>query len=168
MKFRKPCNGIRKHDCSLIFLQQVDRGARNAPKSVPPMWKSCLSVNFLFVLCVRSWVCTDICQLKFNRTSFVRTSVPVGKSPTGVAFGILWIGSVVRANVATLTGVAFGISRTITKRLDLTSGSAWVFVFVRTTVATLHQSGHQKKVRSPFRLFGSMEYDISSEGEGRF
>ena len=44
---------------------------------------------------------------------------------------------------------------------------AWVFVFVRTTVATLHQTGHQKNVRSPLRLFGSREYDISSEGEGR-
>ena len=34
---------------------------------------------------------------------------------------------VVRVNVATLKGVAFGISRTITKRLDLTSGSSLGF-----------------------------------------
>ena len=43
-----------------------------------------------------------------------------------------------RVNVATLKGVAFGISRTITKRMDLTSGSSLGFVFVRTTVATLN------------------------------
>ena len=42
----------------------------------------------------------------------------VGRSPIGVAFGILWNGSVVRVNVA------FGILQTITKRLDLTSGSS--------------------------------------------
>ena len=111
---------------SLIFLQQVDPGARNAPKSVPNV-KNCLSVNFLSVLCVRFCVCTDICLLKLNRTSFFRTSVPVGKSPIGVAFGILRIGSVVRVNVAALKGVAFGISRTILKRLDLTSSSSLGF-----------------------------------------
>ena len=38
-------------------------------------------------------------------------------------FGILWNWGVARVNVATLKGVAFGISRAITKRLDLTSGS---------------------------------------------
>ena len=53
--------------------------------------------------------------------------MPVGKSPIGVAFGILWNGIVVRVKVATLKGVAFGISRTITKRLDLTSGSSLGF-----------------------------------------
>ena len=42
-------------------------------------------------------------------TPFFRTSVQVGKSPMGVAFGILWNGRVVRVNVANLKGVAFGI-----------------------------------------------------------
>ena len=77
--------------------------------------------------CVRSWVCTDICRLKLIRTLFFRTSVLVGKSPIVVAFGIFWNGSVVGVNVATLKGGAFGISRTITKRLDLTSGSSLGF-----------------------------------------
>ena len=125
MKFRKPCNGIGSMS-SLIFCSKWIL-KHDTHQSLYPMCKGCLSVNVLSVLCVRSWVCTDICQLKLNRTSFFRTSVPVGKSPIGVAFGILWIGSVVRVNVATLKGVAFGISRTITKRLDLTSGSSLGF-----------------------------------------
>ena len=53
-------------------------------------------------------------------TPFFRTSVPVEKSDR-----LEW--SVVRENVATLKGVAFGISRTITKWLDLTSGSCLGF-----------------------------------------
>ena len=38
---------------------------------------------------------------------FFRLIVPVGRSSTGVAFGILWNGYVVRVNVATLKSVAF-------------------------------------------------------------
>ena len=53
--------------------------------------------------------------------------VRVGKSPIAVVFGILWNGGVVRVNVATLKGVPFGISHTMTKRLDLTSGSSLGF-----------------------------------------
>ena len=45
----------------------------------------------------------------------------------GVVVGIFWNRGVVRVNVATLNRVAFGISRTITERLDLTSGSSLGF-----------------------------------------
>ena len=45
-----------------------------------------------------------------TRTPFFRPIVLVGRSPMGVAFGISWNGGVVRVNVATLKGVAFGIS----------------------------------------------------------
>ena len=62
-----------------------------------------------------------------ENTPFFRTSVSVRESPIGVAFGILRNGGVVRVHVATLKGVACGISRTITKRLDLTSGSSLGF-----------------------------------------
>ena len=55
-RFRKLCNGDRRDEESPFFdcwdwkheqsvLQQVDPGARNAPKSVPSV-KSCFSVNF--------------------------------------------------------------------------------------------------------------------------
>ena len=66
-------------------------------------------------------------ESKLYDTPFFRPIVPVERSPIGVAFGILWNGGVVRVNVATLKGVAFGISRTITKRLDLMSGSSLGF-----------------------------------------
>ena len=58
---------------------------------------------------------------------FFRPIVLVGRSLMGVAFGFLYNVGVVRVNVATLEGEAFGISRTITKRLDLTSGSSLGF-----------------------------------------
>ena len=45
----------------------------------------------------------------------------------GVAFGIFMDRGVFRVIVATLKGVEFGISRTITKRLGLTSGSSLGF-----------------------------------------
>ena len=51
----------------------------------------------------------------------------MGKCPIDLAFGNLWNRSVVRVNVATTEGVAFGISHTITKRLELTSGSSLGF-----------------------------------------
>ena len=57
-------------------------------------------------------------------TPFFLFIVPVGKSPIGV---VLWIGGVVRVNVATLNRVAVWISRTVTMRLDLTSGSSLGF-----------------------------------------
>ena len=49
-------------------------------------------------------------------TPFFRPIAPVGRSPIGVAFGILWNGCVYRANVATLNRVALWISRTMTHR----------------------------------------------------
>ena len=57
-----------------------------------------------------------------TQTPFFLLIVLMGKSPIGNVFGILWNGGVVPLNVATLKGEAFGISRTITKRLDLTPG----------------------------------------------
>ena len=59
---------------------------------------------------------------KNTSTPFFRLIVSLGGSQKGVAFGILWNGCVVRVNVATLKGVAFVISRTVTMRLDLTEG----------------------------------------------
>ena len=76
-------------------------------------------------------------------TPFFLFFVPMGKSPIGVVFGILWNGSVVRVNVATLNYVAFGISRTNTKRLDLTSGSSLGFL-LRPHNRRDRQTGNQK------------------------
>ena len=55
----------------------------------------------------------------FHCTPYFLLIVQVREGPKGVVFGILWNGRIVRVNVATLKGVAFGISRTSTKRLDL-------------------------------------------------
>ena len=97
-KFREPCNGDRRDEESPLFdcwdwkhdqsdvLQQVDPWARNAPKSVPNV-KSCLSLceHPVFVLCVRSWVCTNICQFKLHRmTSPVRVMVDPDEVPVEV------------------------------------------------------------------------------------
>ena len=43
---------------------------------------------------------------KKDLTPFFQSSVPVRKSPIGVAFGILWNGGLFRVNVATLNPVA--------------------------------------------------------------
>ena len=96
--------------------------------------------------------------------------MPVGKSPIGIAFGILWFGSVVRVNVATLKGVAFGISRTITKRLDLTSGFSLGFRLRPhngrdPSLRCDRQTWHQKNVRSAPLV--RKKGDFSGEGEGR-
>ena len=96
-----------------------------------------------------------------HATPFFRLIVPVGRSPIGVAFGILWNGGVVRVNVAALKGVAFGIARTITKRMDLTSGSSLGFRFrphncrYPNSVA-IAKKGPTKSVR-PARLTGRTE-----------
>ena len=76
-------------------------------------------------------MCCKKKQLRVLSTRFCSAS-RVSKQATarpsiGVAFGIFWNGGVLRVNVATLKGVAFGISHTITKRLDLTSGSSLGF-----------------------------------------
>ena len=146
-KFRKPCNEDRRHEESPFF------DCWDWKQEQSDFFCSKWILGHETHQCVRSWVCTDIYQIKLNRTSFFRTSVPVGKSPIGVAFGILWIGSVVRVNVATLKGVAFGISRTITKRLDLTSGSSLGFRLRPhnrrdPSLRCDRQTGHQKNVRS--------------------
>ena len=54
--------------------------------------------------------------------------VTLGFSSMDVVFGLLWNGGVLRPNVATLKGVTFGISRAVTKRLDLAQARAFVFV----------------------------------------
>ena len=97
-----------------------------------------------------------------ENTPFFRTSVSVRESPIGVAFGILWNGGVVRVHVATLKGVACGISRTITKRLDLTFGSSLGFRLRPHNRRDLNpvaiaKPGTKKKC-VPLRLFGRAEY----------
>ena len=62
----------------------------------------------------RSVICH---QPPLHLSTYTPVNRAVGKSPIGVVFGILWNGGVVRVNVATLKGVEFGISRTISKRL---------------------------------------------------
>ena len=85
-KFRKICNGDHRHEESPFFdcfdwkqeqsddLQQVDPGARNAP------------------VCQKLGVYRHL-PIKAHPYSLLRTSVLVGKSPIGVAFGIFWNGA---------------------------------------------------------------------------
>ena len=75
----------------------------------------------------------------------------------GVVFGLLWNGGVLRPNVATLKGVAFENSRTITKRhgSDVWA-QACASVFVRTTGADpqtrgVCQNREPKKTTEPVR-----------------
>ena len=105
----------------------------------------------------------DLCGLGERLTPFFLLRVPVGKRPIGVVFGILRNGGVVRVNVATLNRVAVWISRTITRRLDLMSGSSLGFRLRPHNRRDPkprrdRQTGNQKKACVP----GRREYKIQA------
>ena len=111
---------------SLIFLQHVDPGAPNAPKSVPNVKKLSLSEFLVCSVCQKLGVYR---HLPIKAQPYFLPSKRAGgkQSDRRRVWHFYGSGSIFRVNVATLKGVAFGISRTITKRLDLTSGSSLGF-----------------------------------------
>ena len=152
---------------SLIFLQQVDPGARSAPKSVPNVKKLSLSE---FLVC-------SVCQKLGVYRHLPMKAQPYFLLPNKRAGGK-------RSNRRRVWHF-MDRERRPRERRDPEGRSVWDFTYNHEAAGSdvwlkpgfssssaqpsrpFTKPGTKKNVRSPLRLFGSREYDISSEGEGR-
>ena len=152
---------------SLIFLQQVDPGARNAPKSVPNVKKLSLSEFPVCSACQKLGVYRHL-PMKAQPYFLLPNKRAGGKKSDGRR---VWH-FVDRERRPRKRRDPEGRSVWhVTYNHDAAGSDvwlqAWVFVFVRTTVATVHQTGHKKKsaFRSACSEAGSMTSPVKEKAD---